>query len=165
MPRLCVIEGDGIGHEVIPAAVSVLQEVIDDLVIETAEAGWDCFLKNGVSVPQATLEKIQDCGAGLFGAVSSPAHKVDGYRSAIITMRQSLSLYSNIRPVRSLPNVSGRSDVDMVIVRENTEGLYSGRERLDGTTAVAERVITVEASKNIGQRALSLAQTTARKRI
>ena len=128
MPKtMCDARWDGIGQEVVPAAVSVLKAVLPDLETVAAEAGWHCFRKHGASVPESTLETIRECGAGLFGAVSSPSHKVEGYRSAIITMRQSLDLYANIRPVQSWPHVSPRSGIDMIIVRENTEGLYIGR--------------------------------------
>ncbi len=106
MLRLCVIEGDGIGREVIPAALCVLQAVIPGLEVETADAGWDCFTRRGVSVPPETLAALRACGAGLFGAVSSPLKKVAGYRSAVLTLRQELGLYANLRPVRSLPVVS-----------------------------------------------------------
>jgi homoisocitrate dehydrogenase len=165
MPQLCVLPGDGIGKEVIPAAVDVLHAVVPGLQTYEAEAGWECFLKHGTSVPQETLTRIQDCGAALFGAVSSPSHKVEGYRSAIISMRQALELYANIRPVRSLPIVSPRPDIDMIVVRENTEGLYSGREHMEGETAIAERVITRHASRRIAARALSLARSQGRKRL
>ncbi|MCL4266894.1 MAG: isocitrate/isopropylmalate dehydrogenase family protein [Anaerolineae bacterium] len=163
-PRLCVIPGDGIGQEVIPAAVAVLTAVIPHLQIVTAEAGWGTFEKCGVSVPDETLAAIRDCGAGLFGAVSSPSRKVAGYRSAILTMRQELDLYANIRPVQNWPRVSPRPDVDMIIVRENTEGLYVGRERWEdeGETAVAERHITRRASRRIAQKALELMQRQGR---
>ena len=83
MPKLCVMPGDGIGQEVIPAAVKVLTAVIPNLEIVEADAGWGTFEEQGVSVPDETLAKIRDCGAGLFGAVSSPSRKVAGYRSAI----------------------------------------------------------------------------------
>ena len=165
MPKLCVINGDGIGKEVVPATVTVLQTVISNLEIVQAQAGWECFLECGVSVPEETLQNIRACGAALFGAVSSPAHKVKGYRSAVITMRQALDLYTNLRPVKSMPIVSSRADVDMLIVRENTEGLYSGRERREGDTAIAERVITVSASQRIAARALTLAAQRKRKRL
>lgn len=167
MPSLCVIEGDGIGHEVIPAAVRVLREAVPGLETIPAEAGWDCFTRRGVSVPEETLETIRGCGAALFGAVSSPARKVDGYRSAILTMRQGLDLYANLRPVRSLPRVSPRSGVDLIVVRENTEGLYAGRERLEdgGETAIAERVITRRATQRLAERALALMQTAGRRRL
>ena len=129
--KLCVIEGDGIGREVIPAAVRVLRAAVPGLEIVHAEAGWECFLQRGVSVPEETLAAIRGCGAALFGAVSSPSRKVEGYRSAILTMRQELDLYANLRPVRSLPRVSPRPGIDLMVVRENTEGLYAGRERLE----------------------------------
>lgn len=166
-PRLCVIPGDGIGQEVVPAAVAVLTAVIPHLQIVTAEAGWGTFEKIGVSVPEETLTAVRDCGAGLFGAVSSPSRKVAGYRSAILTMRQELDLYANIRPVQSCPRVSPRPDVDMIIVRENTEGLYVGRERWEdgGETAVAERLITRHASRRIAQKALELMQRQNRQRL
>ncbi len=167
MPKLCVIEGDGIGQEVIPAAVSVLRAAVPGLETVQAQAGWECFQQRGVSVPQETLDAIRACGATLFGAVSSPARKVEGYRSAILTMRQELDLYANLRPVRSLPRVSPRPGIDLLIVRENTEGLYVGRERLEdgGETAVAERVITRRASRRLALRALDLMQVSGRKRL
>lgn len=163
--RLCVIEGDGIGKEVIPAAVRVVQTVIPDVQTISAEAGWECFQKRGISVPQSTLDTIRDCRTALFGAVQSPAHKVEGYRSAIITMRQSLDLYANIRPIKSLPGLSPRPDIDMIIVRENTEGLYSGREHVDGDIAIAERVITRKASTRIGKSAVDLVKSGNRSRL
>ncbi len=157
MPKLCVIYGDGIGKEVVPAAVTVLQALIPNLELTIAQAGWECFLERGTSVPEETIQAIRDCGAALFGAVSSPSKKVEGYRSAVITMRQALDLYANLRPVKSLPRVSPRNDVDMLIVRENTEGLYSNRERSEGNTTIAERVITKHASQRIARRAVLLA--------
>ncbi|MAT41809.1 MAG: isocitrate dehydrogenase [Anaerolineaceae bacterium] len=165
MKKICVIPGDGIGPEVIPAAVQVMEKVLPDLSIIEAEAGWGCFQKHGISVPQETLDKIRDCGAALFGAVSSPSTKVAGYRSAILTMRQELGLYANLRPVRSLPGVSSRSDVDMIIVRENTEGMYAGIETLNEGRATATRVITREASLRIAGEALRLAQLLGRKKL
>jgi homoisocitrate dehydrogenase len=165
MSKICVIPGDGIGLEVIPAAVQVLQAVIPDLETISAEAGWECFLKRGTSVPSETLDVIRSCGAALFGAVSSPAKKVEGYRSAILTLRQSLDLYANLRPVRSLPRVSPRAGVDLMVVRENTEGLYVGRERLEdgGETAIAERVITRRASQRLAERTLALMRSSGRR--
>lgn len=164
--RLCVIEGDGIGREVIPAAVQVLRAVVPELETVKAEAGWECFLKHGQSVPKKTLDAIRDCGAALFGAVSSPTRKVEGYRSAIITMRQELDLYANIRPVTSLPVVSPRPGVNLVVFRENTEGLYAGRERIDADgVAIAERVITRRASLRLARRALDFMKSTGRRKL
>jgi homoisocitrate dehydrogenase len=165
MPRLCVIEGDGIGKEVIPAAVQVLERAVPGLELTQAAAGWETFQQRGVSVPDETLAAVRAAGAALFGAVSSPSRKVAGYRSAILTMRQELDLYANLRPVRSLPVVSPRAGLDLLIVRENTEGLYAGRERLEGDTAIAERVITRGASYRIGRKAVELAIAGARRRL
>jgi homoisocitrate dehydrogenase len=165
MPQLCVMPGDGIGKEVIPAAVDVLQAVVPDLETIPAEAGWACFEKYGVSVPQDTLDTITACGAALFGAVSSPSRKVEGYRSAILTLRQALALYANLRPVRSLPHISPAQGIDFVVVRENTEGMYAQRERWEGEEAIAERVITRAASARIGQVALELAAKRERKQL
>ncbi len=165
MRKLCVIPGDGIGQEVIPAAVAILQAALPELEIVEAEAGWGCFEKHGVSVLPETLEQIRACGAGLFGAVSSPSHKVAGYKSAVLTMRQELNLYANIRPVQSWPQVSPRPNVNLLVVRENSEGLYVGKEQSDGETAVAERIITRQASKRIGQKTAELIQQLQRQKV
>jgi homoisocitrate dehydrogenase len=165
MPQLCVIPGDGIGQEVIPAAVRVLQAVLPTLQLVEAEAGWACFEQHGVSVPQETLAKVRACGAALFGAVSSPSRKVEGYRSAILSMRQALDLYANLRPVRSLPHISPAQGIDFMVVRENTEGLYVQRERREGDMAIAERVITKTASTRIGKVALELAAARPRQKL
>ena len=165
MPNLCVIPGDGIGKEVIPAAVDLLKAVVPGLNLVMAEAGWECFLRTGTSLPEATKELMRECRAGIFGAVSSPAKKVEGYRSTILQMRQSFDLYANIRPVWSLPRVSPRGDVDMIIFRENTEGLYSGIEYSDGEKAVAERVITRRASRRLAECAVRVSRQMHRKKI
>ena len=165
MARLCIIEGDGIGKEVVPAAVRVLERAVPGLEVTQAEAGWETFTRCGVSVPAETLAAVRTSGAALFGAVSSPSRKVQGYRSAILTLRQELDLYTNLRPVRSLPVVSPRAGIDLLIVRENTEGMYAGRERLEGDTAIAERVITRQASYRIGRKAVELALAAGRKRL
>jgi homoisocitrate dehydrogenase len=163
--RLVVIPGDGIGHEVVPAAVEVLRSVVPDLETVPAEAGWACFEKHGVSVPDETLAAIHACGAALFGAVASPARQVEGYRSAIVTMRRTLGLYANVRPVRSWPIAGTRQHIDLLIVRENTEGLYAGRERREGDVAIAERMITRQASERIARAAFDLARSNSRRRI
>ena len=165
MPNLCVIPGDGIGLEVVPAAVQVLEKVFPDLDVVWANAGWSYFQEHGVSVPDDTFAAIRRCGAALFGAVSSPSKRVKGYRSAILSMRQSLDLYANIRPVRSLPGLSPRTDIDMIIVRENTEGLYAGLETMEKDRATATRVITHTASARIAEKAVSLLISQHRKKI
>lgn len=156
--KLVAIPGDGIGREVVPAAVRVLQAALPGLEVVEAEAGWETFQRRGTSVPTTTLEAIRAAGAALFGAVQSPARKVPGYRSAILTLRTELDLYANVRPVRSLPVPGTRPGVDLIIVRENTEGLYVGEERSDGEVAEAVRRITRAASERIGAVAAHLAR-------
>ncbi|MDQ7029216.1 MAG: isocitrate/isopropylmalate dehydrogenase family protein [Ardenticatenia bacterium] len=159
--KLVVIPGDGIGKEVVPAAAHVLKAVIPDLDIVTAEAGWGTFQELGTAVPASTLEAVRTAGAALFGAVQSPAHPVSGYRSAILTLRTALDLYANVRPVRALPLPGARADVDLIIVRENTEGLYVGEEQGNQEQAEAIRRITRAASERIGL----LAARFARRRL
>lgn len=155
--ELVVIPGDGIGREVIPAARRVLHALCPNTRVIEADAGWDCFQRTGTSVPEETLELVRQAGAALFGAVSSPSYAVAGYRSAILTLRRALGLYANVRPVRGSRQLEGASGVDLVVVRENTEGLYVGQERREGDTAVAERRISREASYRIGRTAARLA--------
>lgn len=156
--KLVVIPGDGIGQEVVPAAVCVLRHALPALETINGEAGWATFRQRGAAVPDETLDAIRDAGAALFGAVQSPTHPVTGYQSAILTMRRALGLYANLRPVRSLPLPDARSNIDILIVRENTEGLYVGEERREGDTAEATRRITRLASERIGRVAVELAR-------
>lgn len=161
-PSILLIPGDGIGPEVTEAAVAVLRASGLPLQFAEAEAGWGTFQRQGAALPDATLAAAQASDAILFGAVASPSHPVPGYRSPIVGMRRALDLYANIRPVASIPATlaAGRAPVDLVVVRENTEGLYAGRERLEdgGATAIAERVITRAASERIARAALELAR-------
>jgi homoisocitrate dehydrogenase len=155
--RLCVIEGDGIGREVIPAAVTILSATGFPFEATYARAGWECFAETGVALPEETLEAIHSCDAVLFGAITSPLYKVEGYSSPILELRKQLDLFANLRPCRSWPIPTSRPDVDLVIVRENNEGLYVRRERSDGQTAVAERRITRQGSARIARVACDLA--------
>lgn len=168
--KLCVIPGDGVGREVIPCAVQVLQRVLGDIALVSADAGWDCFTRTGNPLPDVTVSAIQQCGAVLFGAVSSPSRKVEGYRSPIVQMRQRFDLYANLRPTRELSDADGArrlsgAPVDLVIVRENTQGLYIGREYMRGDEAIAERVITAAASQRIARVAFELASARPRKQV
>ncbi len=155
--RVILIPGDGIGREVIPAAEQVLSATGVPFKFVPAEAGWATFERQGMALPPETCEAVREAGLALFGAVSSPARPVQGYRSPIVGLRRELDLYANVRPALSSPVQGSRPGVDLVVVRENTEGLYSGRERREGETAIAERVITRRASERIGRAACELA--------
>jgi homoisocitrate dehydrogenase len=123
-----------------------------------ARAGFEYFRQSGDAIPDVTLAEVEACGVALFGATSSPSTKVDGYRSPILAMRKAFDLYANLRPVQSLPGSFSRPSIDLLIVRENTEGLYAGRERLEGDTAIAERVITRHGSTRIARAAFERAR-------
>jgi homoisocitrate dehydrogenase len=156
--RLAVIPGDGIGPELLPAALEALDALDVPYSATELEAGWAAFQKHGNALPPATLEAARSSDAIVFGAVSSPSEAVDGYTSPIVTLRRTLDLYANLRPAISAPVPDSRPGVDLLVVRENTEGLYSGRERLEGDGAVAERVVTRSASLRIARRAFEEAR-------
>lgn len=162
---VCLINGDGVGKEVVPAAARVLDALNLDIRFTEAEAGWECFQKNGSALPDATKATIQAADGMIFGATSSPSTKVPGYSSPVLGMRKAFDLYANLRPTLSIPG--GVQGIDMLIVRENTEGMYSGRERRedDGNTAITERVITVKASERIARYAFTAAQKRARQHV
>lgn len=142
---ITIIAGDGIGQEVIPAAQKVLETFQLPLQFQYAEAGFGTFEKTGSALPIETVEYCEKSDAILFGATSSPSHKVEGYQSPILSLRRHFDLFANLRPAFK------ENAIDLLIVRENTEGLYSRRERIEdnGQTAIAERVITAAASERI----------------
>nr|MBI2905837.1 isocitrate/isopropylmalate dehydrogenase family protein [Chloroflexota bacterium] len=162
MTTICLIPGDGVGREVIPAAAEVLAGLSLGLEFVEADAGFDYFQRSGEAIPDATLAAIESAGVALFGATSSPSTKVEGYRSPILAMRKAFDLYANLRPVHSLPGPFSRPNVELLIVRENTEGLYAGRERREGDTAIAERVITAKGSERIARVAFEKAEIRSR---
>lgn len=165
MRSLCVIPGDGIGPEVTDAATRVLRTLAPDVGIQEAEAGFAVFQRTGTALPAATVAAVRACDATLLGAVGSPTRRVEGYRSPVVRLRRELGLFACIRPVTTPPLAAARPDVDLVIFREATEGLYVGRERRDGDIAVSERVVTVEGSRNIARAAARYAATHGRGRV
>ena len=156
--RIALIPGDGIGQEVTPAAAAVLQASGVALQFVELEAGWQTFAHTGASIADETMHTLAQMDGALFGAVSSPSHPVTGYRSPIVQLRQAFDLYANLRPLVSAPVPGSRPNVDLLIVRENTEGMYARRERLEGDTAIAERVVTRRASERIMRVALDKAR-------
>lgn len=158
--QLALIPGDGIGREVVPAAQQVLLATGLPLTFVELAAGWETFQQQGVALPTATIDRLWTCDGALFGAVSSPSQRVPGYSSPIIGLRKHFDLYANLRPILSAPVAGSQADVDMLIVRENTECLYVKQERWteEGETAVAERVITRRASARIAHTAFQQAR-------
>lgn len=164
---LCVIEGDGIGHEVIPAAIRVLQTVAPDIVVRTAEAGWDCFVASGNSLPDETLRLALECKAVLFGAAASPSYPVDGYYVPIVRLRRELRTFASLRPTRYLPVPTAREGVNLLVVRETTEDLYIGHEHTEdeGRTGISEKVITRTATENVARKTYELAKRDGREKV
>lgn len=165
--ELCVIEGDGVGHEVIPAAVKVLKAVMPDVVIHKAEAGFETLKSQGTPLPQKTIDLALQCKAVLFGAADSPSYPVEGYYSPIIRLRNLMNTYGNVRPSRYFPVTTARPGVDLVVVRENTEDLYVVQEVTDedAQSSTAQKVITRAATENISHMAYRLAKRQDRSQV
>lgn len=159
-----MIPADGIGKEVLPVAQRVLEATPGAPKMEFVplQAGFELFQKTGDALPQATIDTLKnDCDAAMFGSVSSPSHKVEGYSSPIVRLRKELGLYANIRPVSGPPHKPGAQPIDMVTIRENTECLYIKSETLEetpnGQVARAIRQISEVASTRIGKKAFEVA--------
>lgn len=164
--QICLLPGDGIGPEVIAAAAKILRALPLDMDFTHAEIGFGAYERLGTPLPDSTLDAIRRSHAALFGAVTTPPN-IPGYFSPVVRMRQKLDLYANLRPTRSIQHPSSRPGIDLVLVRENTEGLYSGIERVedDGNRAITERVITRRGSERIIRKAFDLARQTGRKKV
>lgn len=160
-----LIPGDGIGPEVSSAAKDVLVETGVPIEWEIVEAGEACIKEYGTPLPEQVLESVKRNKVALKGPITTPIGK--GFRSVNVTLRKSLGLYANVRPLRTLENIPSRyTDVDMVIVRENTEDLYAGVEHMVGKDAAESiKIITREASERIGRYAFELARRQGRKKV
>jgi len=157
--RLAVIEGDGIGREVIPAAVKVLDAFGLEFEKVPLELGYTRWERTGTAISSDDLETIKGCDAVLFGAITTVPDP--NYKSVLLTIRKELDLYANVRPVKPLPDitgVTGRNDFDFIIVRENTEGLYSGIEEIGPEISWTKRVVTRKGSERIAEYACKLAK-------
>ncbi len=164
---LCVIEGDGIGHEVIPAAIDVMRAVLPEINVLKGEAGWETFQTYGTSLPSETLEMARRAGAVVFGAASSPSYPVEGYSSPIVRLRRELTAFANLRPARYLPVPTSRAGVDLIVVRENTEDLYVGKEQEEdaGDKIIAQKIITRSATERVARLAYELAVELGRSKV
>jgi len=153
MYNLAIISGDGIGNEVMEACEYMLDKLDLNFSFKYGEAGFECFNNNGTTLPEETIKIAKDNDAVLFGASTS----TPGQPSPIINLRKELNVYANIRPIKSYKGVNCiRDDIDFVIVRENTEGLYSQVEYGDSEKMMAERIITRKASERISKAAFNL---------
>lgn len=164
MHRITLIPGDGIGPEVVAATQQVLQSAGVAIEWEVHHAGLDVAKLTGTPLPPSVVESVRKNKIALKGPVTTPVGQ--GFRSVNVTLRQTLDLYANVRPIRSLPNVESRFDVDMVIVRENTEGLYAGLELmiLPGV-AQSIKLTTDKSSTRIARFAFDYAKKNGRRRV
>ena len=157
MYKISLITGDGIGPELSDSAISVLNTIHDkfDLKFDIAKlsAGDTALAETGKALPDETVESITQSDACLKAPVGESAADV------IVVLRRMLDLYANIRPAKSYPHMPAlRDDIDMVIVRENTEDLYTGKEFSLGNSSVALRIISEKASKRIAKYAFETAK-------
>ncbi|MDE1765367.1 MAG: isocitrate/isopropylmalate dehydrogenase family protein [Thaumarchaeota archaeon] len=163
MYKVALITGDGIGPELSESVTNVLHAINDKagikLEITTVEAGDDALKKTGRAMPDSTLDTIKKSDACLKAPVGESAADV------IVFLRRALDLYANIRPAKSYPNMPVlKENIDLVIVRENTEDLYTGMEFDVGDSAVALRTISEHASKRIAKYAFMTATQRNRQR-
>jgi isopropylmalate/isohomocitrate dehydrogenase-like protein len=162
MKAICVLPGDGIGPEVVACATRVLEAVSEEFEFVHAEIGREAFRKTGSFLPTDTLELMADSDSCLFGAVTSVSE--EHYDSPVLRFRKELHLDANIRPVRDIAKLSSKG-VDLVIVRENSEGLYTMDEHQDEEGVTTLRRVTRVASRRIVEHAIKVAESRERGRI
>ena len=160
-----LIRGDGIGPEVSDAAVAILEAAKAPVAFEEVVVGRAAEQAEGDPLPARALESIRKNGVALKGPVGTPIGK--GFASVNVRLRQTLELYANLRPVQNVPSVESRfSNVDLVVVRENTEDLYSGLEHTVVPGVVESlKIITSAASTRIARFAFDYARKHGRKRV
>jgi len=163
--RVTLVPGDGIGPEVTDAARAVVDATGVAIEWVVREAGEPAIAKEGDPLPESVLESIRETGCALKGPVTTPIGK--GFTSVNVRLRKALDLYASVRPVRSFPGVPSRYDgVDLVVIRENTEGLYSGIEH-EVVPGVVEtlKVFTAKACTRIAEYAFLLARRDKRRKV
>ena len=163
--RVTLIRGDGIGPEVADAVVSILEAAGAPLDFEEAVVGREAEEKEGDPLPARVLDSIRRNRVALKGPVGTPIGK--GFQSVNVRLRQTLELYANLRPVKTVPNVPSRfENVDLVVIRENTEDLYSGLEHTVVPGVVESlKIITETASTRIARYAFEYARRHGRRRV
>jgi len=145
--QIAVIEGDGIGQEVIPAAIDVLEALDLDFEFSYGEAGDAVKAETGEALPQSTYDLAAEADATLFGAAGETAADV------ILPLREAVDSFVNIRPAKAYPGIEAvRPETDLVFLRENTEGVYSGHEDdLSEDLSTLTRVVTTSASEKLAE--------------
>jgi isocitrate dehydrogenase (NAD+) len=162
---ITLIPGDGIGPEVSSAVVRIVEASGAQIEWETKYAGAQALEKFGSTLPEDLLESIKRNKVALKGPITTPVGK--GFTSVNVGLRKALDLYANLRPVRALPNVPARyPELDLVVVRENTESLYAGLEHVVVPGVVESlKIITEKASTRIARYAFEFARREGRKKI
>ena len=165
MRTVTLIPGDGIGPEVTEAAVKVIAAAGVEMAWERMDAGSEVINKYGTPVPDEVVNSIMRNQIALKGPISTPIGF--GFASANVALRKRLNLYANIRPARTLPGVKSRYDnVDLVVIRENSEDLYSGLEHIVVPGVVESlKIITETACLRIGKYAFEYARRHGRKKV
>jgi isocitrate dehydrogenase (NAD+) len=160
-----LIPGDGIGPELADATVTVMAATGIDFEWRRVDAGESQIAKHGTPLPESVLESIRETRIALKGPITTPVG--EGFRSVNVTLRQALDLYANLRPAQSIKGIDTRyQDVDLVIVRENTEDLYAGIEHRVGKDAAESiKIITRFASERIARYAFDYAVANARRKV
>jgi len=163
--KITLIPGDGIGPEVTAATLKVIEAAGLEVEWETINAGADAFEKHGKYLPDELMDSIQRTRVAIKGPITTPIGK--GFSSINVALRKALTLYANFRPIKNLPGVKTRFDnVDIIVVRENTEDLYSGLEHVVVPGVVESlKIITAEASTRIARFAFDYARKHGRKKI
>jgi isocitrate dehydrogenase (NAD+) len=163
--RVTLIPGDGIGPELAEATRRVLDATGIEFEWEVVDAGEATIAAHGTPLPDEVLESIRRNKVAIKGPITTPVG--EGFRSVNVTLRQSLGLYANLRPARSMQGVVSRfDDIDLVIVRENTEDLYAGIEHRVGRDAAESiKIITREASERIARFAFDYAVANGRRKV
>ena len=163
--RVTLIPGDGIGPELAEATKRVLDASGVEFEWEVVEAGEAVLAREGTPLPQSVLDSIIRNKVAIKGPITTPVGV--GFRSVNVALRQILGLYANVRPVRSIPGLVTRYDnVDLVIVRENTEDLYAGIEHMVGPDAAESiKIITRAASERIARYAFEYAVANGRSKV
>ena len=165
MHRITLIPGDGIGPEVASNVVRIIEASGVEIAWETHYAGAQALEKFGETLPAELLESIKRNKVALKGPITTPIGK--GFTSVNVGLRKALDLYANVRPVRALPNVPCRNpDLNLVVIRENTESLYAGLEHVVVPGVVESlKIITEKASTRIARFAFAYAKSEHRKKI